>query len=136
MEKKTYSKPVMVVEMFVPQSYCATCFSYTASLACRYGLGVTPTEDGYDHGEPCANSTIEVTINNGVVTMVGHEGGDKTEVHLTSVNIPGITDVHQVGDQLENCYWESTYGGLLYKHRGNGVVNTWSMTKEGHPNHS
>jgi len=146
MEKKIYSKPVLVAETFEPQEYCATCFEYEATLHCDYGK-VYPADTGgptgygcwengpgsAQHGAACANSYVKVTVNNGEVTYVGHEGADKPNVALESVVIPGIATLQQ-GDAIANATWTSLGGA--YHHIGDGVVTSWVMTWEGHPNHS
>ena len=144
MEKKTYSRPVLLAEHFVPQEYCETCFTYEATLRCAYGAVYPSTTggpeghgcfeaNGAQHGAPCANSFIKVTITNGEVTYVGHEGADKPDVPLESVVIPGITTLQQ-GDHITGATWTSANGD--YHHQGNGTVTSWVLTKPGHPNHS
>ena len=156
MEKKTYSKPVLMAERFEPQEYVASCFTYEAMLVCSYGAAF-PAETGgpdelgcyeaigYDwwgnpikgaqHGEPCANSTIRVSVVNGVATYEGHEGGNKTDIQLQNVNIPGIENPHNVGDPLTDCEWTSNLGGT-YHHKGSGTVTRWIKDDSVGSNHS
>lgn len=146
MEKKTYSKPVLMAERFEPQEYVASCFTYEAMLKCSYGLAYparTGGPDGYgcyesngaQHGEACANSTIKVSVVNGVATYEGHEGGNKTDIKLENVLIPGIEQPHDPGDALTNCEWTSTLGGT-YHHKGDGVVTRWIYDESVSSNHS
>ena len=146
-ERKHYSRPVMAVEQFIPQSYCDACFTYQATLKCDYGAAYNPglngggnacweggvVGSGAQHGAPCANSYITVTVTNGVATYVGHEGAGHEDVPLESVVIPNIAQLQQ-GDEITNATWTSKDGD--YHHKGSGVVTDWMMTKPGHPAHS
>ena len=140
MGKKLYERPVLAFERFVANEYVANCFTYTADLVCSYGLwhknnhktnpdatnpsyGCYGQEDHLHHGAACAESTVTVTLRNGVLTLSGTEGADKTYVKLESVNIPGVEDVDHVGQTFSNCYWESAGS---YKHKGNGEVTYFS----------
>ena len=147
MEKKTYSRPVLEFEQFLPNHYIANCFTYTANLICDLGKSkvdnVLPFGwEGYyevhgpqynfeydgkyykgtgaEHGAPCATTTVTVTVRNGVVTKSGKEGNPKESIVLDSINIPNIEQVSSIGQKFSNCYWESA--GRVYKHRGNGEV--------------
>ena len=155
-EKKLYSRPLMEVEKFEPQAFIASCFTYEAMLQCAYGAvydSETGGPDGlgcwelarYDfwgnpvrgaqHGTPCANSIIKVSVVNGVATYEGHEGGNKTDIQLENVNIPGIESQHEPGDVLVDCSWTSTLGGT-YHHKGSGVVTRWIYDESSSSNHS
>ena len=145
-DKKVYSRPLMSMERFIPQSYCDACFTYQATLRCVYGYaynhsgtGYTKwgTEDGLEHGAACANSYLTVTVTNGVVTYAGHEGADKPDVPLESVYIPNIENLRQ-GDVIESptAHWGSSDGHNGYYHKGGGVVTSWNMSWPGHPAHS
>ena len=145
-DKKVYSRPLMSMEWFIPQSYCDACFTYQATLRCVYGYaynhsgtGYTKwgTEDGLEHGAACANSYLTVTVTNGVVTYAGHEGADKPDVPLESVYIPNIENLRQ-GDVIESptAHWGSSDGHNGYYHKGGGVVTSWNMSWPGHPAHS
>ena len=140
MGKKCYERPVMAFERFVPNEFVANCFTYTANLVCTYGQwhkdyhktntgatnpnnGCYGQEDHMHHGAACAESTVTVTLRNGVLTLSGTEGADKTNVKLESVNIPGVEDVDHVGQTFSSCYWESAGN---YKHKGNGEVTYFS----------
>lgn len=133
--KRKWCSPIAGVQTFVAQEYIAACFTYEAMLVCEYGAAYPDTTGGPDgrgcyetngaqHGEPCANSTIRVSVVNGVATYEGHEGGNKTDIHLENVVIPGIEQQHQPGDPLYNCEWTSTLGGT-YHHKGSGTVTRW-----------
>lgn len=148
-ERKHYSRPLMAVEQFIPQSYCDACFTYQATLRCDYGavypreyggpdgLGCWERTDdggrGAQHGAPCANSYITVTVTNGVATYLGHEGAGHEDVPLESVYIPNITTLQQ-GDEITGATWTSKDGA--YHHHGSGRVTDWVMTWAGHPAHS
>ena len=145
-DKKVYSRLLMSMERFIPQSYCDACFTYQATLRCVYGYaynhsgtGYTKwgTEDGLEHGAACANSYLTVTVTNGVVTYAGHEGADKPDVPLESVYIPNIENLRQ-GDVIESptAHWGSSDGHNGYYHKGGGVVTSWNMSWPGHPAHS
>ena len=150
MEKKIYAKPVLVFERFMPNEYCATCFVYKATLHCDYGKvypariggpdgsgcyegGLPITNNSPQHGAACANSYVTVTVTNGVVTSVGHEGADKPDVPLESVYIPNIAALEE-GDTFSGATWTSADNA--YHHKGDGVVTDWEMSWEGHPMHS
>lgn len=155
-ERKHYSRPVMAVEAFVSNEYTSSCFTYEATLVCAYGAAYPSTTGGPDghgcwevtghdnwgrdilgaqHGEPCANSIIKVTVINGVASYEGHEGGNKTDIELENVIIPGITNPHQPGDPLTDCSWTSTLGGT-YHHKGSGTVTRWIYDESTNSNHS
>lgn len=154
-DKKVYSRPLMSMERFIPQSYCDACFTYQATLHCVYGQwhknhhftnvnatipgnGCVGIEDhGLHHGAACANSYLTVTVTKGVVTYAGHEDGDKEDVPLESVYIPNVENLHQ-GDIIESptAHWGSSDGHNGYYHKGGGVVTSWSMSWPGHPAHS
>ena len=149
--KKSWGKPIVQVQQFVPQEYCDACFTYTATVHCGYGKvypartggpdgsgcyegGLPITNSSPQHGAPCANSYLTVTVNNGVVTYAGHEGTAATQdVILESVVIPGIATLNE-GDHFTKATWTSKDG--IYHHKGDGEVTSWNMTWEGHPNHS
>ena len=135
-----------MAERFEPQEYCDACFTYKASLQCVYGYAYNHSGTGYtkwgdedhlEHGKACANSELEVTVVNGEVTAVGHEGGDKTDIPLESVYIPDI-DKLQLGSVIASptAHWGSNDGTNGYYHKGGGRVTEWNMTWPGHPNHS
>lgn len=153
-DKKVYSRPLMSMERFISNEYVSSCFTYEASLRCSYGAAYPNTTGGPDglgcyenvgtsynprygaqHGEPCANSIIRVSVVNGVATYEGHEGGNKTDIQLENVNIPGIEQPHQPGDPLTNCSWTSRLGGT-YHHVGSGVVIRWIYDESSSSNHS
>lgn len=149
----TWGNPEVEVQQFVPQEFIANCFTYTANLECGFGAwhkanhttnvdatvasngcvnsnnlnnpnrNLTTEHDNLHHGAACAESVITVTLRNGELSLSGHEGADKTSVILTSVNIPGVDDVHQVGQEFANCTWRSAGN---YIHGGNGVVTYFS----------
>ena len=150
MGKKCYERPVMAFERFVANEYCATCFMYQATLHCDYGKvypartggpdgsgcyegGLPITNNSPQHGAACADSYVTVTVTNGVVTSVGHEGAGKPDVPLESVYIPNIATLEE-GNTFTGATWTSADGA--YHHKGDGVVTDWEMTKEGHPMHS
>ena len=150
-ERKLYFRPMMAIERFVTNEYTSACFTYEANLVCAYGAVYPDIYGGPDglgcwertagggrgaeHGEPCANSIIKVSVVNGVATYEGHEGGNKTDIHLENVNIPDIEQPHQPGDHLENCSWTSTLGGT-YHHKGSGTVIRWIYDESSSSNHS
>ena len=156
-ERKLYFRPMMAIERFVTNEYTSACFTYEANLVCAYGAVYPSTSGGPDghgcwevtghnpwnnaditgaqHGEPCANSIIKVSVVNGVATYEGHEGGNKTDIQLENVNIPGIEQSHQPGDHLENCSWTSTLNGT-YHHKGSGTVIRWIYDESTSSNHS
>ena len=138
--KRNWCSPITGVQTFVAQEFVANCFTYTANLVCTYGLwhknnhktnpdatipsyGCYGQEDHLHHGAACAESTVTVTLRNGVLSLSGTEGADKTNVKLESVNIPGVEDVDHVGQTFSSCYWESAGN---YKHKGNGEVTYFS----------
>ena len=150
-ERKLYFRPMMAIERFVTNEYTSACFTYEANLVCAYGA-VYPNRSGgpdglgcwertaqggrgAEHGEPCANSIIKVSVVNGVATYEGHEGGNKTDIHLENVNIPDIEQPHQPGDPLVNCSWTSTLNGT-YHHKGSGTVIRWIYDESSSSNHS
>lgn len=150
-ERKLYFRPMMAIERFVTNEYTSACFTYEANLVCAYGA-VYPSPwggpdglgcwektaqggRGAEHGEPCANSIIKVSVVNGVATYEGHEGGNKTDIHLENVNIPDIEQPHQPGDPLVNCSWTSTLNGT-YHHKGSGTVIRWIYDESSSSNHS
>ena len=146
-EKMHYSRPLMAIERFIPQAYCDICFTYQAILKCDYGAAYNPNLNGggnacweggvvgsgAQHGAPCANSYITVTVVNGVASYVGHEGAGHEDVPLESVYIPNIASLNQ-GDIISGATWTSADDA--YHHKGGGEVTSWTMTKPGHPNHS
>ena len=145
-ERRQYSRPMRAMEWFEPQLFIAACFTYEATLRCAYGAAYpsrTGGPDGYgcyersgaQHGEPCANSIIKVSVVNGVATYEGHEGGNKTDIELENVIIPGIEQTHRPGDPLTNCSWTSTFGGT-YHHKGSGTVTRWIYDESENSNHS
>lgn len=146
MEKKTYSRPVLEFEEFLPNHYCDTCFTYKASLQCVYGYAYNHSGTGYtkwgdedhlEHGKACANSSVTVTVENGKVTYAGHEGADKPDIPLESVYIPNIENLKR-GDVITSptAHWGSNDGTNGYYHKGGGQVTEWDMTWPGHPYHS
>lgn len=124
--KKQYQAPTIKSETFVPQEYVAACFTYRANLVCDYGKYGQYGQDGLDHGAPCAQSTVTVTLKNGKLTLSGTEGADKTHINLTQVNIPGVDQVSYVGQDFYGCTWESFDGSNTYKHKGSGEVTYFS----------
>ena len=137
--KRTYNKPVLNSETFVPNNYVAACFTYRANLVCDLGQWHKTNDcekmpqnsrqcyesNGAHHGAPCAESTVTVTVRDGKTTLSGTEGANKTHITLESVNIPGVDQVSAVGETFENCNWVSTDGGR-YNHTGDGVVTYFS----------
>lgn len=124
--KKQYQAPTIKSETFVPQEYVAACFTYRANLVCDYGKVTGWGDDGLNHGEPCAQSTVTVKVKNDIVTLSGTEGADKTHINLTKVDIPGVDQVSYVGQEFYNCTWESVFGSDTYKHKGSGEVTYFS----------
>lgn len=152
--KRNWGAPLVEVQEFVAQEYVASCFVYEATLICDYGKVYPATTGGPDglgcyekdrfgrpgaqHGEPCANSWIQVKVienSDGTKTTSyqGHEGGNKTDIALTDVVIPGIADLRE-GDVITDASWTSTLGGT-YHHIGDGKVTRWFYDPEG-SNHS
>lgn len=147
--KRNWESPVKEVQVFAPQEYVAACFTYTANLECAFGAwhkanhttnvdatvpsngcvnsnnwenpnrNLTSQHDGLHHGAACAESVVTVTVRNNQETIIGHEGADKQSVDLTSVNIPGVKDVSEVGQTFSNCTWISA---SKYIHFGSGEV--------------
>ncbi len=138
-KKKDYIRPFMVVDEFSPSEYVSACFTYEANLVCDYGRAYPGRgsfdPNGLQHGAPCANSYVRVTITNGNVEYAGHEGAYKPFIPLESVDIPNIENLTE-GSSITGAKWESSDGGATYLHKGNGQVTSWTMTKPGHPNHS
>ncbi|MBR1595510.1 MAG: hypothetical protein IJ665_02290 [Phocaeicola sp.] len=154
MGKKNWGSTKIDIQTFVPQEYIASCFVYEATLICDYGKVYPETTGGPDglgcyemdrwgrrgaqHGEPCANSWVQVKVienSDGTKTTSyqGHEGGNKTDIALTNVVIPGIAELRE-GDEIIGATWTSTLGGT-YNHQGNGIVTRWYFDEEG-SNHS
>lgn len=149
MEKRVYSKPVMLVEVFTPQEYIANCFHYEVELYCSIANNSGGT--GYDsEGLPhqiasCGTSYVTVNIDNGQVTYWGRESYNPDQAHqgrlieVTDINIPNILDLRQ-DSRFEGGTWRSEidYNGqhLVFNHYGPGLVRVWELTKPGHPNHS
>ena len=137
--KRTYNKPVLNSETFVPNNYVAACFTYRANLVCDLGQWHKTNDcenmpqdrrecwdsNGAHHGAPCAESTVTVTVRDGKTTLSGTEGANKTHITLKSVNIPEVDQVSAVGATFANCNWVSTDGGR-YNHTGNGEVTYFS----------
>lgn len=138
--KKQYQAPTIKSETFVPQEYVAACFTYRADLVCALGqyhkehdcdnernpaCYEGTRKQGAHHGEPCAESTVSVTVRNGAYTISGTEGANKTHITLASINIPGVDQVSYVGQAFDNCTWTSTDGGT-YNHHGSGKVTYFS----------
>ena len=137
--KRTYNKPVLNSETFVPNNYVAACFTYRANLVCNLGQWHKNNNcerlpqnqrgcyesNGAHHGAPCAESTVTVTVRDGKTTLSGTEGANKTHITLESVNIPGVNEVDHVGQTFTDCNWVSTDGGK-YNHTGNGEVTYFS----------
>ena len=136
MEKKIYVKPVLAFERFMPNEYCAACFTATGMLECEIN-------DGVVHGYPCAHTRFTISYEKGVLTGTAQElnpnGTVKTTMDMSDINVPcGLANVESWKDEgCENTTWENNDSqGLHYNHRGKCTITTFAYTKEGHPMHS
>ncbi len=157
MEKKSYVKPKLNSEAFVPQSYVAACYDYTAMLYCSApgsskvytndGTEVGWGFDGLQHGGPCASGSIVEIRGNG--TNQGKEnltGYSITNFKLgqAATQTESFTNEYNIGSKAETlikgnyyrCSWCSSDGANTYYHVG--VLKITSEVEEitGRPNHS
>lgn len=149
MRNHVYSKPLMLVEHFVPQEYCEGCFRYEVELYCSIAndSGGTGTDSsGLPHQvASCGTSYVTVTVEDGVVTYWGRESYNPDDIHqgrtieVTNINIPNILSLRQ-DEYFDYGTWTSEidYNNqhYVFNHYGPGLVRVWEMTKPGHPNHS
>ncbi len=133
MRKKSYVKPILNSEEFVPQSYVAACYDYNAIFRCYKG------EKGIDwHGAPCATTIVEIKG----VNATGHESGAKTEVTIYDINLNDfdLSDENVgVGTILPKIEWKSkdTVDGTgEYSHYGTGEITSAVLQDSTRPNHS
>lgn len=84
MEKKTYSRPVLEFEQFLPNHYCAACFTASGTLECS----ITNSEHGY----PCHNTKFTIKFENGKLTGTAKEMENETtvkqEMDIGEINVP------------------------------------------------
>ena len=135
-EKQVYSRPLMSVERFVPQSYCDVCFTATGMLQCTIN-------DGVEHGYPCAHTRFTIQYDNGDLSGTAEElnsnGTVKTRMSISDIDVPcgwaNIEEWKNIG--CSGCTWSNTdSNNHHYDHRGRLTISSYSWTKEGHPNHS
>lgn len=137
-KKKCYEAPALSVERFSPNAYCAGCYNYTGVLKCKYGQKARQTsktvygeEDGYEHGSPCSEITLEADG----VNITGKEYG-KDNVSIYNVNVGNFDwSTAANGITVENVSWNSVYG-YTYTHIGTLTFTSKAEQIEGRPNHS
>ena len=83
-DKKVYSRPLMLTQVFEPQQYCAIC-TWRATLHCGIygnrdyrswagGAWHYYDENGAEHGTACQNTVVTVREDkNGNITITGQE---------------------------------------------------------------
>lgn len=154
--KRMYESPMALEERFAVNEYVAACYDYKAILYCsapgddknHCGDGNTANWgfDGYSHGAACAQSTLF-----NVEGAKAYETADKTGNPITNISIGATVDVSKgintvyisqnIGKNtsMEDGYykasWESSSGGLDYKHYGLAKV-TGAVQDPSRPNHS
>ena len=135
-DKKVYSRPLMSMERFIPQSYCDACFTATGMLECVIN-------DGVEHGYPCAHTRFRIQYDNGALSGTAEElntnGTVKMRMDITDINVGcGWAYIEQWKDEgCDQCTWSNRDSqNHLYNHRGTLTVNNYSWTKPGHPAHS
>ena len=136
MEKKLYSKPVLEIELFKPNEYCASCFTATGMLECK-------KNDGVEHGYPCAHTRFTISYEKGVLTGTAEElntnGTVKTRMSISDINVPcGLANVESWKDEgCPNTTWENyDSNGHHYEHTGNCTINDVSYIDVSRPLHS
>lgn len=152
MEKRNYVKPLLNSEEFVPQTYVAACYDFTAHLMCAIpGTSESQVNDGTD-----ARNNHGLCANEAVVDIKGSTGYEVSNGKINySRPISGLTIGAEIVDGgsfssdigsnsgLENgknyyAKWTSTdnenHTGS-YSHYGQAYV-TGVMEIPGRPNHS
>ncbi len=138
MEKKSYSKPVLEIETFLANHYCAACFTATGKLECLIA-------DGVEHGYPCANTKFTISYEKGVLTGTAREmnenGTVKTTMKISDINVPcGWADIENWKDTgCTDVTWENEDNSRPphhYDHKGTCTIETFGWSKPGHPMHS
>ena len=136
MEKKIYVKPVLVFERFMPNEYCAACFTATGMLQCEIN-------DGVEHGYPCAHTRFSIKYENGELEGTAEElntnGTVKTTMDISAINVPcGLENVEEWKSQgCPNTTWENEdSNGHHYNHIGKCTINNVSYIDVHRPMHS
>ena len=148
--RRTWEKPTIEAQQFVPQEYCEYCFQYTIILHCEIGDPANPSrlvvEPGHAQSDVhqyqyCGTNRITVTITDGVPSYVGYENmaheGDARPVDVRYVRdvTPDILTLDE-GGKITSAVWQSYWGNTNFNHHGPGEVVSKDMTWPGHPNHS
>lgn len=129
---------MLSVEWFSPNAYCAGCYNYTGVLKCKYGQEarqykqtVYGTEDGYQHGSPCSEITVEADG----VNITGTEY-QKSTVSIYNVDVGDFDwSTAANGITVEDVTWNSV-DGYTYTHRGTLTFTSKAEQITGRPNHS
>ena len=134
MEKKIYVKPVLAFERFMPNEYCAACFTATGTLECA----ITNVEHGY----PCHNTKFTISYEKGVLSGKANEmnpnGTIKLTMDIQDINVPcGLEDVESWKNEgCENTTWTNIYENHTYNHRGKCSITSFDYLVDGRPMHS
>ena len=147
MEKKTYSKPVLMAERFEPQAYVASC-TWRATLHCgvygnrTYRQGNDYIYEGMPHGTACQNTVVTVREDkNGNLTVTGQEVPKGSAVIYQTAptfhwgtkgpSAPGSPTSSNKGALYSEALWDSKdiNGTGDYKHIG--YVASWEEFEDG-----
>ena len=154
MEKRNYVKPVLNSETFVPQTYVAACYDFTAHLICAIpGRSAYNVNDGTttrnDHGL-CANEAVVnikgstgYEVEDGMINTNRPISGLTIGAEIAAGTTTGFSSNIGSNSGLENgkyyrAKWTSTdnenHTGS-YSHYGRAYV-TGVIEIPGRPNHS
>ena len=135
--KMNWESPKTSYQEFLPQEYCAACFTATGTLTCSL--------NNVEHGVPCKNTVFEFSLEKGVLTGRATEYTDsshttvKTRLTLSDITVPcGLEDVASWKDTgCENTTWKNVdSNGHPYTHIGKCEITTYNYLIEHRPNHS
>lgn len=153
MEKKSYVKPKLNSEEFVPQSYVAACYDFTATLTCAI-----PGSSSHSVGDgTTARDNHGICGNAGTFKVSGGSGYETNDNGTTNILRPitnlvigaeassnnGFSTSIGSNNGLENgkCYYatwtseDKEHNTGFYNHYGKACV-TGVVDVTGRPNHS
>lgn len=137
MEKRSYNKPMLQMEAFVPNEYVAACDTHnlyglecdtSAANALEQELGNSPAGGHRDSEGHCGdiNSQKILTDSEGIIKEIYelYEGTTRLDLELVGGTFIGQDIDNLAGQQIK---WKTYYGRWTYNHIG--TIQTTSSTK-------
>ncbi len=134
MEKKTYAKPALGIETFIPNAYCKVCFDLHCSVPQPITgdpnmLAVGTDTGGLRHkknkdGSGCGwdeNQVIRIDDGNNVSVVEVHVPEHSGEYVCTFTFPPGLTVEWLNNNHDQRIEWKTTVDGNTYQHYGYAV---------------